>query len=115
MNERIMNEKMKKNKVYLFVNVFVFIMLILILAISIGISGDAKYWMRVIFRGSLGLLLLFNSMYLILTNGWSFLTIKSSKKERLIGGIIIGIVGLICVITSLLGYGLNGDPRIMLW
>ncbi len=54
-------------------------------------------------------------MYLLLSDGRSFLTIKASKKERLIGGILLGIFGLICVITSLLGYGLNGDPRIMLW
>ena len=103
------------SKIYLFINVFVFIMLILVLVISIGVSGDAKYLMRVYFRGFLGLLLLYNSMYLLLSDGRSFLTIKASKKERLIGGILLGIFGLICVITSLLGYGLNGDPRIMLW
>ena len=110
-----MNEKMKKSKIYLFMNVFLFIMLILILVISIGLSGNTKYLLRVIFRGFLGLLMIYNSIYLLLTNGWSFLTIKASKKERLIFGILLGIVGLICVITSLLGYGLNGNPRIMLW
>lgn len=110
-----MNEKMQKGKIYLFINVFMLIMVILSLVISIGLSGDTKYLMRVFFRGLFGLLILFNSMYLILTNRWSFLTINASKKKRLICGIVLGIVGLICIITSLLGYGLNGDPRILLW
>ena len=111
-----MNEKIEgKRKIYIFVNVFMLILVILFLVISIGLSGDSKYIMRVLFRGFLGLLILINSLYLLLTNGWSFLTIKASKKERLICGILLGVAGLICIITSLLGYGLNGDPRILLW
>lgn len=111
MNERIE----RKRKFYVSLNVFIFIWALMFLLVSFGSSGDFKFMLRVFFRGLLGLLILYNSMYLLLTNQWSFLTIKASKKERLIGGIVLGITGLICVITSLLGYGLNGDPRVMLW
>lgn len=105
----------KKKKFYMFVNIFLLVLVILLVVISFGLQGDSKYKMRVLFRGFLGILILYNSAYLLFTNNWSFITKKNSKKERLAAGVLLGFVGLFGVVTAILGYGLNGDPRVILW
>jgi len=76
---------------------------------------DFSLFCRVISRGIFGLLLLYNAIYLIFTSKWSFLWISATSKQRLICGVLLGLVGLVEVVTAFLGYGTNGDPRLIWW
>jgi UPF0716 family protein affecting phage T7 exclusion len=108
----------KKMAGYIVINilsVILFIVLELIGIIAFQDGDETKLAFRVIARGVFGILLLYNSGYMLFTKKPTFLNSNGSPKQRLLATILIGIVGLVMVITALLGYGTNGDPVYRWW
>jgi Na+-driven multidrug efflux pump len=106
------------NRIYTSINIIGAILFILfeILSMTIFNNGsEFKLLLRVLSRGVLSVLFIFNACYLLLTNRWSFLSIGITHKKRIFIGTLIGLVGLGLFITALLGYGTNGDPRLLWW
>ena len=106
----------------IFLYITINIISIVLYIISLGLSytvfrnvGDIKLLCRVISRGILCLLIIYNSLYLLFTPKWSFLCLKCSPKRRLIVGIVLGFAGLMGLVTAILGYGINGDPTFIWW
>lgn len=107
-----------KSPVYIAINIILLLLFIVgeILGLTLlNNDGDLTLLIRVISRGILGLLMVYNSLYLLLTSRWSFLTVNATPKQRLLCGAALGIVGLWGLITTILGYGTNGDPRLIWW
>lgn len=114
----MVSKDVKGNLGYVVINIVVIILFIVCEVISCTILSSPEHYKllcRVIARGLLGLLLIYNSLYLLFTSKWSFLCLKSTPKQRLICGIVLGLAGLIGLITAILGYGTNGDPRFIWW
>lgn len=108
----------KKNLSYIVVNVVIVIVFVVFEILSSTILSSPEHYKllcRVIARGLLGTLFIYNSLYLLLTSKWSFLCTNATPKQRLICGIVLGLGGLVGLITAILGYGTNGDPRFIWW
>ena len=108
-----MDKQIEGKKMHITINVLMTVVMIVLVVLStilFGHEDENRYALRVITRGVLGILLIYDALYLLLTDKWSFLSMKASRKQRLFGGVLIGIVGFGCVITTFLGYGINGDP-----
>lgn len=109
---------LKDNAIYILSNILVVLLFLIveILGYTIfGNNGNTTLLFSVIARVLFGGLIIFNAIYLIFTSKWSFLCINATPKKRLIFGILLGLVGLFGLITALLGYGTNGDPRLIWW
>lgn len=107
-------EKPKRSSAHIAVNVA----LVVAFALSIAFScmpgagiADKRLFLRVLARGALGLLLVYDSLYLLFTSKWSFLCINATIKQRRVAGVLLGLIGMYGLITAILGYGMNGDPR----
>lgn len=70
---------------------------------------------RVLARGVFGLLLLYNGAYLLFTERTGFIWYSVKPRQRLLGGVALGIAGLYLLITALMGHGVNGDPTLIWW
>jgi formate-dependent nitrite reductase membrane component NrfD len=108
----------KKMAGYIVINIL-FILLFIVLEL-IGIfaytdGSETRLAFRVIGRGVLGVLLVFNSSFMLITRKTTFLNSKVSPKQRLLSSVLLGIVGLGMIITALMGYGINGDPILKWW
>ena len=100
------------------INLIAAIIFFILIMLSITLLKDPlenKLICRVLARGIFGLLVLYNAGYLLFTKGTAFIWHRMNEKQRLIGGIAIGIIGLILVVTAILGYGVNGDPVLTWW
>lgn len=109
------DSKLKINYVVSAIMVISFILLELVSIIALQDNDDTKLLLRVIARGIFGLLMFYNSLHLLFTNAGSILGKNLTLKQRRLSGILIGIVGLIMIVTAFLGYGTNGDPRYYWW
>lgn len=111
-------DAVKKNNRIIAINVIAIILFIVCEFLSYTILSNPEYLRllcRVISRGIFGLWCIYNALYLLFTSKWSFLCLNSTPKQRLICGVILGLLGLLGLITALLGYGTNGDPRLIWW
>lgn len=112
----------KKNseisKSYIIMNIIFVVIFFVLEVIALLFFKDAyqfKLLFKVIARGEFGIMLLYNSYYHLFTAGQSILDPKQSKRQRLVTGILLAVVGFGMLITALLGYGTNGDPRLYWW
>lgn len=113
-----MKKQSNGKKTSLVINIVMIAVIVLLDVLStvlFGHENENRYLLRIISRGVMGVLLVYDSIYLLMADRWTLFSIKASSKQRLIGAILIGIVGIGCVITAFLGYGINGDPRYNLW
>jgi len=78
-------------------------------------TTPAKYAVRVIARGLIGVLACYHSYLMLFTRKKYYLTKNSNRKQNRFSGILLGFVGLGMVLTALAGYGINGDPRLFWW
>lgn len=92
-----------------------FVIFIVFSYIMFNTTLNDRLLLRVASRGLFGVLLIYDSVYLIFTNKWSFLSINISRKQRIFSGFMLGMVGIIMLITAFLGFGINGDPRLFWW
>lgn len=99
------------NKLYNILNI-VMALLCLLFTIIIFIFTNQKILVGVLLRGVIALTIIFNSIYLLLTNQKSFLIHKGEEKRRRLIGMVLLIVGLGMFITALMGYGINDYPRL---
>jgi small-conductance mechanosensitive channel len=113
-------QKRKASKVYLVINIILITLFVALEILSLTLLRnplETKLLARVISRGVFGIAILYNSAYLLLTKKYSPLLKASEQKknQRVIIGILLGIVGFGMVLTAFLGYGTNGDPRLIWW
>lgn len=99
------------NKLYILLNIVMGLFCI-ILTLILFIFSNQKILVGVVIRGTISLIVIFNSIYLLFTNQKSFLISKGKEKQRKLIGIILLVVGLAMLITALMGYGINGYPRL---
>ena len=114
-----MKEQNEKGKsIYISINIIIAVIFVVLEILGLTIFNDNfdnSLLCRVMSRGTLGLIIIYNSLYLLITSKWSFICLKSSKKQRIFCGVVLGLVGAGLLITALLGYGTNGDPRLIWW
>lgn len=111
-------EGKKPGKIYLMINIILVILFVALEVLSITYLNnplETKLLARVIARGCMGLLALYNSIYMFFSENSFLLRKNISQKQRVISGILLGIVGFIMILTAFLGYGTNGDPRLIWW
>jgi uncharacterized membrane protein len=111
-------KKVKNNSIYIIIHVIALVLIVLCEIASYTIfstPNNLRLLFRVISRGIIGLICIYNAFYLLCTTKLSFLCLKSNSKRRHMYGIILGVVGLIALVTAFLGYGTNGDPRLIWW
>lgn len=111
-------KEVNKNPIYIVIHVIALVLFLLCEIASYTIfhnPENIRLLFRVIARGLLGVMCVYNAFYLLCTTQWSFLCKKATLKKRRIYGVILGIVGLLTIITAFLGYGTNGDPRLIWW
>ncbi|MDF2537397.1 MAG: hypothetical protein K0S76_418 [Herbinix sp.] len=114
-----MEQQNKKiSRTFILINVLMGIIVLAMGVLSIITPSDpikTKLLIRVLLRGMISLLTLYNSIYLLFTKKYTPLAKDVSTKQRYFAGILLGIVGLIMLLTAFLGYGINGDPRLIWW
>lgn len=84
----------------------------IILSVSLFIFSNEKVLLGVLLRGVFSLLIIFNAIYLIFTDRPSFIIRLGQEKYRKLSGVLLLIVGLLGFVTFLMGYGINGYPRL---
>jgi uncharacterized membrane protein YfcA len=100
---------MKKYSFYNVINIIGISICIIFLVLTFGLK-DQKILFGVLLRGSFGLLMIYNAIYLLFTNGATLLVKKGQEKHRRLLGILILITGLMGFVTAVMGYGINGYP-----
>jgi tryptophan-rich sensory protein len=113
-----MNVRRKMYSINTLISVILITLFILMNILSYTIFSDTsetKLLFRMMARGIFGLALIYNSIYLLITDKQSFLVRNSTPMQRKLCGTLIGLVGIGMVLTALLGYGINGDPRFIWW
>lgn len=86
------------------------ITLCVILVILIFVVPQEKVLLGVFLRGAFSFLIIYNALYLALSDKPSFIIRKGKEKHRKLYGVLLLIVGLFVFITFLMGYGVNGYP-----
>ncbi len=101
---------------YLTVNL-IWIVILVILSISSVLStwrfGFAV--LSILTRGIMGIGVIINGIYWMVSKNWPFRDKNLTTGKKQFGGILLIVVGLIGVITALMGYGFNGNPRFLWW
>lgn len=108
----------KRNNGLIITNIIFVAIFIILEVISYTIlrnAGDTKLLFRVLSRGVFGVCCIYNSLYELFTTKWSFLCLNATPKQRRFSGILLGIVGLLTVLTAIMGYGTNGGPVLTWW
>jgi hypothetical protein len=108
------SDKAKKLNIIISIALTAIVLLLELLALTV-FPTNGHLVCRVLSRGVLGFLVTYNGCYLTFTKHWSFLCRNATNKRRRVCGIILLIVGFIAVVTALMGFGSNGDPRLKWW
>lgn len=82
----------------------------IILFVLLFIFSEQKVFIGVLERLTLALMVIYNSLYLVLTNKPNFMYKDGAHKNRKLVGFLLLVVGLFGFITALMGYGINGYP-----
>lgn len=112
------NTKKKKIPICTLVNIIIAIIFFVLEILSVTLFRDQivnAIICRVVSRGVLGLLLVYNAGYLLFTQGSGFMWFHIKSRQRFFTGIILGIAGLGLVVSALMGHGTNGDPTLIWW
>ncbi len=80
-----------------------------------GNTNDIKYVLRIIARGSLGVLGFYHGFLMLFTKKVYYLTKLNSKGQNRFAGILLLLLGLGMIAAALAGYGMNNDPRYIWW
>ncbi|MDF2540742.1 MAG: hypothetical protein K0S47_460 [Herbinix sp.] len=110
-------ERRNKNYALIIVNCIAIALFIICEVISSTIYKDTellKLLFRVLSRGLLGINFIYSSYYILFSKKSSLLDSRN-QKARWVSGLLIGLVGIGMIITAILGYGVNGDPRLIWW
>lgn len=97
-------------KLYKIINI-VLVLSFFVFFIFLFITPQNKVFLGVLQRFLLSALIIFNALYLVLTNEYTFLIKKGQENKRRLLGVILLIFGLGMLITAIMGYGINGYPR----
>ncbi|MFZ5353515.1 MAG: hypothetical protein ACOZCL_12455 [Bacillota bacterium] len=82
----------------------------ILLTVLIFVLQEHKVLIGVLFRGVISILILYNSLYLLFTNKPSFIARNIVVKDRRLAGILLFAVGMLGLVTAIMGYGINGFP-----
>ena len=110
--------KIEGQRTILVVSVILLASFIILGTLSYTVLKDitpAKYAVRVIARGLIGILSCYHAFLMLFTSKKYYLTKNSNRKQNRFSGILLGFVGLGMVLTAIAGYGINGDPRLFWW
>jgi len=102
---------MKKFSLYNLLNIIA-IGVCMIFVLFIFAWEEQKVLFGVLLRGAFGLLMIYNGIYLLFTNGESALVKRASTGNRKIMGLILLLTGVIAFVTAAMGHGLNGYPAL---
>lgn len=114
MNEKRLR-KLDQNSIFLIILVIIIIVLETLSCTIYRTPIETRLLLRVISRGVFGILAFDISFLYLFTSNQSFFTKNKTASQRKIGGILVGFIGIILIVTALLGYGTNGDPRLIWW
>lgn len=87
-------------------------------ALSYTVFSDTvptKYALRIIARGTIGILAAYHGLLTCFRKKKYYLTSNTTPGQNRFAGIFLIILGIGMLITALLGYGVNGDPRYLWW
>jgi|GEM_PF-5780034 hypothetical protein len=74
-----------------------------------------KYLLRMVARGSAGVLAIYHGLLMYFKKKKYYLTSNTTPSQNRFAGAALAILGAALLLTAFLGYGTNGDPRYLWW